>query len=112
MKKSTIVSLIASLVLALSIARISYSDTQRFDGVVSDSMCGKTHMMPGKSDAQCVQECIKAGSKYVLVAGSKVYTLNAMPRTLAPFAGKHVQIQGDLKGTELSVQSIHESAAK
>ena len=112
MKKSTVVSLIASLVLALSIARISYSDTQRFDGVISDSMCGKTHMMPGKSDAQCVQECIKAGSKYVLVVGSKVYTLDAKAQTLAPFAGKHVQVQAELKGSELSVQSIHASAAK
>ncbi len=112
MKKSTLVSLIAFLGLTASIAQISYSDTQRFYGVISDSMCGKTHMMPGKSDAQCVQECIKAGSKYVLVAGSKVYALNAKAQSIAPFAGKHVQVQGELKGSELSVQSIHESAAK
>ena len=112
MKKSIIVSLTAFLVLAASAARNSYSAPQRFDGVVSDSMCGKTHMIPGKSDAQCVQECIKAGSKYVLVAGSKVYTLNAKAQTLAPFAGMYVKVQGDLKGSEIGVQTIHESTAK
>jgi hypothetical protein len=72
-------------------------------------MCGKKHTMAaGKTDAQCVQECIKSGSSYALVTGSKVYTLAAKPQTIAPFAGKRVHIQGDVKGTIITVNSISE----
>jgi hypothetical protein len=34
-------------------------------------------MAAGKTDAQCIQECIKSGSSYQLVAGGKMYTLAA-----------------------------------
>jgi hypothetical protein len=81
--------------------------TQSVDGVISDSMCGKTHMMPGKPDAKCVEECAKAGSSYVLVAGNKIYTLAGKPQTIAPFAGKHVHIVGDLNKNVLTIASIH-----
>jgi hypothetical protein len=40
---------------------------QSIDGIISDSMCGKEHMLPGKTDAQCIQECVKSGSSYALV---------------------------------------------
>lgn len=85
-----------------------HAASQPIDGVVSDSMCGKKHMLAGKTDAQCVQECIKSGSSYALVAGTKVYTLAAKPETIAPFAGKHVHIEGDVKGTIITVNSISE----
>lgn len=78
------------------------------DGIISDSMCGKKHMMPGKTDAQCVQECIKSGSSYALVVGAKVYTLAVKPQTIAPFAGKHVYIEGSLKDNTITVTSISE----
>ena len=77
-------------------------------GDVSDSMCGKKHMIPRKTDAQCVQECIKSGSSYELVAGTKVYRLAAKPQTIAPFAGKQVHIEGDVKGSTITVTSISE----
>jgi hypothetical protein len=71
-------------------------------------MCGKKHMIPGKTDAQCVQECIKNGSSYTLVVGTKVYTLAAKPQTIAPFAGKQVHIEGDVKSNTITVTSISE----
>jgi hypothetical protein len=112
MKKSVIFAL-AILFVSIGLPTLAaWSATQTLNGVVSDSMCGKKHMMPGKSDAQCVQECVKAGSKYVLVVGEKIYTLDAKMQTIAPFAGKHVLVQGELKGATLSVQSIHESAKR
>jgi hypothetical protein len=85
-----------------------HAASQPIDGVISDSMCGKKHMMSGKTDAQCVQECIKNGSSYALMAGSKMYTLVAQPSTLAPFAGKQVHIEGDVKGNIITVTSISE----
>jgi len=42
------------------------------------------------------------------VAGNKGYTLAAKPQTIAPFAGKHVHIEGDVKGNTITVTSISE----
>jgi hypothetical protein len=110
MKKNLILTLAALTVSTVLFVTAAWSAPQTLNGVISDSMCAKNHMMPGKTDAQCVQECVKAGSKYVLVSGSKVYTLSAKPTTIAPFAGKHVQVQGEVNGTALAIQTIHESA--
>lgn len=104
------VTLLAVAAIALPLAVSAAPVT--VDGTVSDSMCVKKHMMPGKSDAKCIEECIKSGSKYVLVAGTKVYTLNGNAQTLASFAGKHVLVQGEVKGDLLSVQSIRAGAGK
>jgi len=82
------------------------------DGIVSDSMCGKKHMMPGKTDAQCVQECVKSGSSYALVVGDKVYTLAGMPQSVAPFAGKHVHVEGSLKDNTITITSISDAMPK
>jgi hypothetical protein len=112
MKKSVIFALAIFFAATGLLTRTAWSATQTLDGIISDSMCGKKHMMPGKSDAQCIQECVKAGSKYVLVVGEKLYTLDAKAQTIAPFSGKRVQIQGELKGAILSVQSIHESTKR
>jgi len=84
----------------------AFAATQTLDGVVSDSMCITKHMMPGKTEADCVKECVKAGSKYVLVVGDKSYTLNAKPGIIAPFAGKHVQVQGDVKQKSIDLTAI------
>jgi hypothetical protein len=46
------------------------------------------------------------------VAGDKVYTLAGKPQAIAPFAGKHVHIEGDLKNDTLTVTSIHEATAE
>lgn len=112
MKKSLILTLALALVALLPIARIAKATTQNYVGVVSDTMCGKKHMMPGKSDADCVRECVQAGAKYALVVGDRIYTLDANPATLSAFAGKKVQVSGELKGTTLSVVSIHEAPSK
>ena len=100
-----IVALLAAITMpALQTARAA---SQTFEGVVSDSMCEKKHMMPGKTDAECIAACVKAGSAYVLVADSKVYTLAAKPGVLAAFAGKHVKVQGELKNNTITVAAIH-----
>lgn len=86
-----------------------HAASQPIDGIISDSMCGKKHTMAaGKTDAQCVQECIKSGSSYTLVAGAKAYTLAAKPQIIAPFAGKQVHIEGEVKGNIITVTSISE----
>jgi hypothetical protein len=51
---------------------------------------------------------VTGGSSYTLVAGAKVYTLAAKPQTIAPFAGKEVHIEGDVKGNTITITSISE----
>jgi hypothetical protein len=82
---------------------------QTINGVVSDTMCGSQHMMHGKSDAECVQACVRAGSSYALVVGSKVYTLVGKPQAIAPFAGKHVQVTGEIKGSTITMTTISDN---
>lgn len=108
MRKNPIIAiaiLLASLVPAMHQATAA---PQTLDGLVSDSMCGKKHMMPGKSDADCTKECAKSGSMYVLVVGDKAYTLHAKADALAAFAGKHVQVKGEVKQNTIEVSSIRE----
>ena len=88
-----------------------HASSQPVEGVISDTMCGKKHMLPGKTDAQCIAECVKGGASYALVTGSKVYTLSGKPETIAPFAGKHVKVEGSVKGGTITVTAVHEAKA-
>lgn len=97
MKKRSILTF-AVLTAALSLTALdAHAAIQTFEGIVSDSMCGMKHMMADKSPMQCTEECVKAGSSHALVVGDKVYTLSGNPASIAPFAGKHVTMQGVLK---------------
>ena len=77
-----------------------------FMGNISDSMCGAKHMMPG-GDKACTVECVKGGSKYVLVdpASGKVYELSDQKKPEA-FPGQKVKVTGTLKGKTIMVTSI------
>jgi hypothetical protein len=103
-------ALALTLIAAVMIPAVQqiHAASKSIDGIISDTMCGKKHMIPGKTDAECVQECVKSGSSYALVAGDKVYTLTTKPETISRFAGKHVHIEGKLKDKTITVNSIIE----
>ena len=105
MKKQAIVAA-ALFTMLMPALRMANAAPQPFTGVISDSMCKQKHMLPGKTDAQCTEECIKAGASYILVSGNKVYALSAAKGLIAPFAGKKVQLQGNLQGSSISVTAI------
>src|SRR5260370_23706339 len=65
-------AVILGVALTVSLAFAAAGKT--FTGTVSDSMCGAKHAMPG-DDAGCTRACVSKGSKYALVVGDKVYTL-------------------------------------
>jgi hypothetical protein len=44
---------------------IAFASPQTVEGVISDTMCGKQHMLPGKTDARCIKECIGGKTQYV-----------------------------------------------
>lgn len=83
---------------------------QSFSGTVSDSMCGKNHMMAGSSPADCTRACVKEGSDYALVSGDKVYTLKGDKAAIDKFAGAPATVKGKLSGNTIQVSSI--AAAK
>src|SRR3981081_2379453 len=79
---------------------------QTITGTVSDAMCGAHHMMKDATAAQCTRECVKQGSDYALVSGSKVYTLKGDKAQFDKFAGENVVVKDKVSGTTISVDSI------
>jgi hypothetical protein len=84
-----------------------------FTGTVSDAMCGAKHMMEGDA-ASCTRECVGKGSKYALVVGDKVYTLESSDKTalatLDKQAGAKVTVTGTENDSIITVTSV--TAAK
>ncbi|MHB8303792.1 MAG: hypothetical protein ACYDC6_13280 [Acidobacteriaceae bacterium] len=74
-------------------------------GVVSDQMCGAKHMMAG-NPAKCTRDCVKDGTPYALVVGSKVYTLKGHSTELFNLAGKSAVVTGKVSGTTVDVSSV------
>jgi hypothetical protein len=75
-------------------------------GIVSDAMCGAHHMAKDKSAAECTRECVKQGTKYALVVGKKVYTLEGHEAELDKVAGMKATVKGKVSGETVTVQSV------
>ena len=82
--------------------------SQTLTGQVSDAMCGAKHEMGDA--AGCTRACIKQGSKYALVVGDKVYTLEASDKAtldkLNELAGASAKVTGDVEGDSIAVKSV------
>jgi len=99
------VSTIAVLLLA---SLTAFAADQTMSGKVSDSMCGVKH---GMGDAAaCTRACVKQGSKYALVVGEKVYTLEtsdqAALKKLDELAGANAKVTGEVKGDTIAVKTV------
>ena len=95
----------AALVPLASLAQAS-GEQKTLTGVVSDAMCGSTHMMKDKPAAECLRYCVKQGTRYALVAGKNVYTLEGHEAELDKYAAQKVSVMGTLKGETLTVESV------
>jgi hypothetical protein len=108
---SKFVVVAASLVLGTSLLLAAKAES--FTGEVGDAMCGAKHEMGG-SPADCTRECIKQGSKYVLIVGDKVYTLETKDKatldTLDKLAGLQAKVTGSANGTVIEVGSVAAAA--
>ncbi|HXY14117.1 MAG TPA: hypothetical protein VEI26_06420 [Terriglobales bacterium] len=103
-----------TLVFATVLVPFSFgAKAESFTGLVSDAMCGKQHMMEG-DPITCLRACVQKGSKYALVVGDKVYTLDTQDKTalatLDKLANKMATVKGQANGDEIQVSSV--SAAK
>jgi endonuclease YncB( thermonuclease family) len=99
--------LLGGLVAALT--AVAADKAQTFIGEVSDSMCGAKHMMDG-SAADCTRACVGKGSKYALVVGNRVYTLDASDKAtlseLDQLAGEQAKVVGTVDGDTIAVKSV------
>lgn len=100
---------LAVLTLVLGGAIAVFAQQGMFRGMLTDSMCGATHMAKDKTPADCTLMCVKDGQKYALVVDKKLYTLEGHEQELAKLAGQKVTVKGTLKTDTLSVQEVAES---
>ncbi len=96
----------AAVLLPRGILAQTSGEQKTLTGIVSDAMCGSTHMMKDKPDAECLRYCVKQGTKYALVAGKNVYTLEGHEGELDKYAAQKVTVKGTLKGQTLTVESV------
>jgi hypothetical protein len=112
MKVSRIATAILGLQIFASLASLpalAAGKSQTLTGEVSDAMCGAKHEMPGKP-ADCTRSCMKHGSKYALVVGDKVYTLETSDKValdkLDSLAGAKAKVTGEVDGSTIAVKSV------
>lgn len=100
---------LAALMLGAALLAVAADKPQAFTGKVSDAMCGAHHMMEG-SEADCTRACVGKGSKYALIVGDKVYTLDtdnkAALGSLDKLAGASAKVTGTLTGDTIAVASV------
>jgi len=107
-RKAGLLSLTLILQAGLAVSAFA-AGGKTFTGTVSDSMCGAKHAMPG-DDASCTRSCVSKGSKYALVVGDKVYTLETSDKaalaTLDKQAGAKATVTGTEKDNVIAVSSV------
>jgi hypothetical protein len=108
MKLFQIAPAVLAILASVSVAQAA-GKSQTLTGEVSDAMCGAQHQMSGNA-ADCARSCVKHGSKYALVVGDKVYTLETSDKTalgkLNDLAGAKAKVTGDVDGTTIAVKSV------
>jgi hypothetical protein len=112
MKVNRIAAAVLGMHLLVGLAAVpalAAGKSQTLTGEVSDAMCGAKHEMAGKA-ADCTRACMKHGSKYALVVGDKVYTLETSDKAaldkLNDLAGAKAKVTGEVDGTTITVKSV------
>ena len=107
--KTLAISAIGICLFAGITAHPAWAADSTMTGKVSDSMCKAKHMIAG-NDASCTHECVKGGSKYALVVGDKVYTLETTDKSaldkLSELAGASAKVTGEVKGDTIVVKAV------
>ena len=107
------ICLMGALLGATLIPGAFAAKAESFTGTVSDAMCGAKHMMEG-DDAACLRACVAKGSKYALIVGDKVYTLETADKAtldkLDKLAAPKATVKGSANGDTIEVSSV--AAAK
>ena len=82
------------LILTLAGVLFAANEPATFTGVITDTMCGRTHgMMKAPSDEVCVKTCVKGSGEYALFNGKNVLKLSDQ-KLPAKFAAQRVKVIG------------------
>jgi hypothetical protein len=109
-------ALFAAAVFLSVISAIAAPNT--WTGKITDSMCDKDHSMMATGGKQpnpkeCTLACVKSGSKFVFVSGSKVYEIaNQDLPALKTFAGDNVKLTGELESDGKAIKADKLVAAR
>ena len=103
-----LVNAISTIIAVLLIVGSTFAASTTVTGIVTDAMCGKKHMIAGKSDADCTRECMKSKGTwtYGLAVGDQVYSLSGGSQKFASLAGRKVSVTGQRRENTITVQSI------
>jgi hypothetical protein len=100
---------IFSMIVFLNLYAWAAGSKQTFTGEVGDAMCGRKHM-EDEPAAECTRACVAHGSKFALIVGEKIYTLDTTDKaalgTLDKQAGKTATVTGTLDGDTIEVSSV------
>jgi hypothetical protein len=93
------------LLILIGVGLLAAAD-QTFTGVITDTMCGKSHQMMGiQPDEKCVSICLKSSAEYALYDGKTVYKLSDQ-KTPARFAAKRVKVSGSWNEKTQTIQVV------
>jgi len=102
-------AIIFSATTFLNLYALAGGKQHTFTGEVGDAMCGRKHM-EGETAADCTRACVAHGSKFALVVGDKIYTLDTSDKAalanLDKQAGKTATVTGTLDGDTIEVSSV------
>jgi hypothetical protein len=87
---------------------------QTWTGVISDSMCRQHHESGAEgqetTEPDCTRDCVKGGSRYVLLSGETVFTIaNQDQPQLPELAGMRVVVRGTLRGDAIEVAAVEKA---
>jgi len=108
--RSCLLKFAAVVMLGTGLTVLSFAaKAETFTGEVGDAMCGAKHDMGG-SKADCTRDCVKQGSKYALVVGDKVYTLETKDKAaldqLDKLAGMQAKVTGVADKDVIQVSAV------
>lgn len=96
------------LMLALAGALFAANEPATFTGIITDTLCGRSHgMMKAPSDEACVNMCLKGSGEFALFDGKNILKLSDQ-KLPAKFAAQRVKVTGtyDAKNQRIKVTSI------
>ncbi len=96
------------LIAALTGVLFAADSPSTFTGVITDTLCGRTHsMMKAASDEACVKICVKGAGEYALFDGKDVIRLSDQ-KLPAKYAAQRVTVTGnyDEKAKRIKVISM------
>ena len=111
----TAATIVAGAMLATLTLMPLRAAEQSWIGEISDSACNKKHEsgaenVPTPPAKECTADCVRGGSKYVIVVGDNVFQVaNQNAAGLADLAGSKVKVTGEAKGDVITVSKIEKA---